>query len=227
MATFIASNTEQHPTDLAGLRGARLVTAQETEQGRRWAENKIKALTGEDQISARFMRQDFFTFMPAFKLVIAGNHKPGLRGVDEAIRRRLHLIPFNVTIPPSQTRPRAFRKAQDRMAWHPAWAIDGCLEWQRTGLAPPAAVRDATDDYLAAEDAIANWLDECCCLDKTYTERNTDLFASWKALAEKAGEVVGTQAVHPGDRISRGFVHYKDSRTRRAIFRGLAIRITP
>ena len=81
------------------LRGARLVTAQETEEGRRWAESKIKAMTGGDPITARFMRQDFFTFRPAFKLVIAGNHKPGLRNVDEAIRRRFNLMPFAVTIP--------------------------------------------------------------------------------------------------------------------------------
>ena len=87
--TFTASANERHPTDLAGLRGARLVRAVETEEGRRWAESKIKALTGGDKISARFMRQDFFEFTPQFKLLIAGNHKPGLRSVDEAIRRRL------------------------------------------------------------------------------------------------------------------------------------------
>ena len=73
-----------------------LVTSVETEEGRRWAESKIKALTGGDQISHRFMRQDFFEFVPTFKLLIAGNHKPSLRSVDEAIRRRLHLIPWNV-----------------------------------------------------------------------------------------------------------------------------------
>ena len=80
----------------------RVRTSIETEEGRRWAESKIKALTGGDEISARFMRQDFFEFVPAFKLVIAGNHRPGLRSVDEAIRRRFHLIPFNVVIPPHE-----------------------------------------------------------------------------------------------------------------------------
>jgi len=87
------------PTDLAGLRGARFVTVVETEDGARWAEAKIKALTGGDNIAARFMRGDFFQFRPEFKLVIAGNHKPGLRSVEEAMRRRLHLVPFTVTIP--------------------------------------------------------------------------------------------------------------------------------
>jgi putative DNA primase/helicase len=98
--TFTASKFDRHPTDLAGLRGARLVTAIETEEGRRWDEAKIKALTGGDRIAARFMRQDFFEYLPGFKLVIAGNHKPSLRSVDESIRRRLNLLPFTVTIPP-------------------------------------------------------------------------------------------------------------------------------
>jgi putative DNA primase/helicase len=76
--TFTASAADRHPTDLAGSRGARLVTSVETEEGRRWAESKIKSLTGGDRISARFMRQDFFEFTPIIKLVVAGNHKPGL-----------------------------------------------------------------------------------------------------------------------------------------------------
>jgi putative DNA primase/helicase len=89
--TFTSSPTDRHPTDLAGLRGARLVTAIETEEGRRWAESRIRTLTGSDPISARFMRQDFFEYTPQFKLMFAGNHKPGLRSVDEAIRRRFNL----------------------------------------------------------------------------------------------------------------------------------------
>src|SRR5262245_58244201 len=100
--TFTASNHDQHPTDLAALRGARMVTAVETEEGRRWADSRIKTLTGGDKIAARFMRQDFFEYTPQFKLIIAGNHKPGLRSVDEAIRRRFNLIPFSVTIPPDE-----------------------------------------------------------------------------------------------------------------------------
>src|SRR5262249_1446093 len=100
--TFTASNHDRHPTELAALQGARIVTAVETEEGRRWAESGIKALTGGDRISARFMRQDFFEYTPQFKLIVAGNHKPGLRSVDEAIRRRFNLIPFTVTIPPEE-----------------------------------------------------------------------------------------------------------------------------
>jgi putative DNA primase/helicase len=153
--TFTASAGERHPTDLAGLRGARLVSAVETEEGRRWAESKIKALTGGDKISARFMRQDFFEFTPQFKLLIAGNHKPGLRSVDEAIRRRFYLIPFTVTIPPEERDADLLEKL--KMEWPGIlhWMIEGCLQWQLHGLAPPAVVTAATGAYLEAEDAIA------------------------------------------------------------------------
>jgi P4 family phage/plasmid primase-like protien len=99
METFIVTQGSRHPTELAGLRGARLVTSQETEENQRWAESKIKTLTGGDRIRARFMHQDFFEFDPTFKLFIGGNHKPGLRGVDEAIKSRMKLVPFTVTIP--------------------------------------------------------------------------------------------------------------------------------
>ena len=94
METFTNSANDRHPTDLAMLRGARLVCATETEEGRAWAESRIKQMTGGDPISARFMRQDFFTYVPAFKLVFVGNHKPALRNVDDAVRRRFNIVPF-------------------------------------------------------------------------------------------------------------------------------------
>jgi putative DNA primase/helicase len=204
--TFTASQSERHPTDLAGLRGARLVTATETEEGRRWAESKIKALTGGDKISARFMRQDFFEFAPAFKLMIAGNHKPGLRSVDEAIRRRFHLIPFSVTIPAVERDRDLAERLKAEWPGILAWMVDGCLEWQATGLQPPVAVTDATAAYLAAEDALAEWLDECCWRDpKTWTASSA-LFGSWSEWATKAGEPPGTQKRFVQNLEARGFL---------------------
>jgi putative DNA primase/helicase len=96
-------------------------------------------LTGGDPISARFMRQDFFGYLPQFKLVIAGNHKPGLRSVDEAIRRRFNLIPFTVTIPPDERDLKLADKLKPEWPGILQWMIDGCLEWQRIGLAPMSA----------------------------------------------------------------------------------------
>ena len=94
MDTFVASHHDRHSTELAMLHGARLVTASETEEGRSWAESRIKQLTGGDPITARYMREDFFTYRPQFKLTLLGNHKPALRHVDEAVRRRFNIVPF-------------------------------------------------------------------------------------------------------------------------------------
>ena len=191
--TFTASNVDRHPTDLAMLRGARLVTATETVEGRQWAESRIKSLTGGDRVSARFMRQDFFEFMPQFKLFIAGNHRPGLRSVDEAIRRRFHLIPFAVTIPAEERDSELTEKLKDEWPGIMAWIVEGCLEWQSEGLAAPEAVTAATAEYLESEDAIAAWIDECCERDVNAWAGSSALFASWASWATKAGEAVGSQ----------------------------------
>jgi putative DNA primase/helicase len=188
--TFTASTGDRHPTDLAGLRGARLVSASETEEGRRWAEAKVKQLTGGDVISARLMRQDFFDFLPAFKLFITGNHKPSLRSVDEANRRRFHLIPFAVTIPEEERDPDLKTKLESEWPGILAWMIKGCLAWQAEGLRPPKAVTAATAAYLEAEDATAAWIDEKCERDPNAWSSSSSLFASWSAWATAAGEFV-------------------------------------
>ena len=180
--TFTACAVDHHPTDLAGLQGARVVTSSETEEGRRWAEAKIKALTGGDKIAARFMRQNFFEFTPQFKLIIAGNHKPGLSTVDEAIRRRIYLIPFAVTIPPAERDLGLTAKLKAEWPGILAWMIEGCLAWQRDGLAPPPAVLNATAEYLEAEDAIQRWIDDAC-------ERNPSGVGIFNELVRLVGSV--------------------------------------
>ena len=130
------------------------------------------------------MRQDFFEYRPAFKLIIAGNHKPSLRSVDEAIRRRFHLIPFAVTIPPAERDGELTEKLKDEWPGILAWMIEGCLEWQSEGLQPPVAVIEATDAYLTAEDAMAAWLDEKC---DAKPERMDILNASLRLL-ERLGD---------------------------------------
>lgn len=203
--TFTASRGDRHPTELAMLRGARLVAAQETEGGRRWAEAKIKALTGGDPIAARFMRGDFFTYTPQFKLVIAGNHKPHLQTVDEAIRRRMHLVPFTQTIAPAE-RIEGLEE-QLRVEWPGilAWAIEGCLAWQRDGLNPPAVVEDATEDYFVSEDSFATWLRECCERGPGYRETASRLFENWVAWCERSREQPGTKKAFSTLLQDRGF----------------------
>jgi putative DNA primase/helicase len=193
METFVVKHGEHHPTDLAGLRGARLVTAQETERGRRWAESKIKAMTGGDPITARFMRQDFFTYLPAFKLMIAGNHKPGLSGVDEAIRRRFHLIPFTVTIPEGDRDKDLPDKLRAEWPGILQWMIDGCRQWLETGLNPPSAVQAATEAYLSEEDTLAQWIEECCITGKGQWGIGALLWESWQKWCGANNERPGSR----------------------------------
>jgi len=193
METFMASNGERHPADLAMLRGARLVTAQETDEGRHWAEGKIKTLTGGDPVTARFMRQDFFTFTPQFKLLVAGNHRPSLRGVDEAIRRRFLLVPFTVTVSAERRDPHLFESLKEEWPGILAWMVEGCRQWAEGGLKPPSTVLEATAKYLESEDAFRLWFDDCCESAASQWESSADLFQSWKEWAERSGEPVGSQ----------------------------------
>lgn len=193
MSTFVASSNEKHPTDLAMLAGARLVTAGETEHGQRWAEAKLKQLTGGDTIAARFSRQDFFEYRPQFKLLATGNTQPELRSVDAAMRRRLQLIPFTLPVPPERMDSQLEDKLRAEADGILAWAIEGCLEWQRIGLAPPEVVRTASANYFEEQDSLQEWLGECCDVGAAYRELPGLLFESWQKWAEKAGEFVGTK----------------------------------
>jgi putative DNA primase/helicase len=193
METFIETRYPQHSTDLAMLAGARLVIAQEVEKNKAWAEAKINSMTGGDPITARYMRQDFFTYVPKFKLMIAGNHKPSLRSVNEAIRRRLQLIPFIVTIPKPERDKDLLEKLKPEWPGILNWALQGCLSWQKIGLAPPKVVLEASEAYFAEQDLIHNWIDDCCVTgDASQSELLNTLYASWKKWAEDAGEHPGT-----------------------------------
>ncbi len=194
MDVFIAASGNNHPTELARLRGARLVTASETEEGRAWAEARVKALTGGDRIAARFMRQDFFEYTPTFKLLIVGNYKPALRSVDDAARRRFNLLPFDFK-PPAPDR----ELERTLLAEAPGilrWAIDGCLDWQAHGLMRPDVVKAATADYFEAQDMLGQFLEEQCDVDprNTYkTERSADVYLRWSEFAKAASEPAGSR----------------------------------
>jgi putative DNA primase/helicase len=221
--TFTATRNEQHPTDVASLIGARVVAATETEDGSRWAESKIKNLTGGDRISARFMRQDPFEFVPQFKLIVSGNHKPGLRSVDEAMRRRLHLIPFTRTIPPEERDPQLSEKLRAEWGGILRWMIAGCLAWQQQGLNPPEVVRGATDEYLAAEDAMGRWMEERCELARGSWTPVRALFANWQKWCEKTGEHSGSLKAFSQALQARGFEPERTGGDRTRGFTGIAV----
>jgi putative DNA primase/helicase len=134
------------------------------------------------------MRQDFFTFTPTFKLVIAGNHKPSLRSVNEAIRRRFHLVPFDVTIPEAERDLDLAEKLRAEWPGILSWAIEGCLAWQREGLNPPDVVRQATAQYLENEDHIGRWIDECCVTAKRVCSKTPILYRNYCQWCEANNE---------------------------------------
>jgi putative DNA primase/helicase len=191
--TFTANDHPRHETELAMLRGARVVLVSETEDGKSWAEAKIKQVTGDDPISARFMRQDFFTYRPQFKLHISGQHRPNFKTVDKAIRRRLRLIPYDVIIPDDKRDNDLSNKLKAEWPGILAKMIQGCLEWQKDGLQVPEKARLATERYLDTEDKIGNWISECIdTSDVNHYASSTELFRSWTRWTLINGEWTGS-----------------------------------
>ena len=225
MDAFTAVRRERDPTDLAMLQGVRLVVAQEIAQGRYWDEARIKALTGGDPFVARHRHGELFAYQPRFKLFIAGNHAPALRTVDAAMRRRLKLIPFAVTIPEAEVDRDLPRKLRAEWPGILAWMIAGCREWQRMGLAPPPAVTQATAEYFAEEDAFGGWLEEwVSAAPETATETTADLFASWETYAGWAQEPAGSRKAFARAMRARGFVPCRIGKASAKGFKGLALR---
>jgi putative DNA primase/helicase len=222
METFTASNNDKHPTDLAMLCGARLVTASETEAGRAWAEARIKQMTGGDPITARFMRRDFFTYVPQFKLTIIGNHKPTLNNVDEAARRRFNIVPF--IHKPSSPDLQLPEKLLAEAAGILQWMIDGCLDWQKNGLVRPACVIEATEEYFSDQEVFPRWLEEECITGGTISEASSVLYRSWSEYARSLGAKPGTQADFKEGMRKAGFAYRKRNNVRE--FCGVALKPT-
>ena len=217
---LMESHNDRHPTELAVLRGARLVVASEIDSGRRWNESRLKRLTGGDPISARYIGKDLFEFEPTHSLLLIGNSKPGLRQVDEAMRARLHLVEFGVTIPEAERDTSLAEKLASEYGGILNWALAGCADWQEMGLSSPAAVRDATNAYLDGEDMLGAWLDEC-------TERCGQLtlaaaHRSYRDWCERNGStVLGRNSF--GDQLeARGYRRGKD-RNKQPLFAGLSL----
>jgi putative DNA primase/helicase len=221
MDTFTVATGERHSTDLAMLEGARLVTASETEEGRRWDEAKLKSITGGDPITARRMRQDNFTFLPKFKLMIAGNYRPAMRSADDAMRRRLNIIPM--LHKPSVADRHLPEKLRAELGGILKWMIEGALQWQQRRLAAPVVVREATDEYFEAENVIGRWIADRCARSADAVTDTRVLYRDFKSWATGAGEFVVTEKRFSQRVASMGFAKKLHPATRRAGFAGLAL----
>ena len=185
------SSGNQPTNDVARLSGARLVSANETEEGQCLAESKIKAMTGDDLIIARFLHKEFFEFRPQFKIWIRTNHMPKIRGTDDGIWRRIKRIPFKVSIPPEKRDPELTKKLMAELPGILNWAVDGCRLWQLCGLQEPDLVSMATADYRSSQDLIGQFLEDSCevCPSKTSgITKAKDLYKAYCDWCEEAGE---------------------------------------
>ena len=207
---LLTVGNDRHPTELADLRGKRLVASIEIDDGKRLAEGLVKQLTGGDKVKARYMRQDFFQFDPTHKLFLVANHKPIVRGTDHAIWRRICLIPFDVTIPEAEQDKALPAKLLMELPGILAWAVQGCRAWQATGLNVPDAVKVATETYKNESDIIGSFLDE-------YTVNVTDaltkagkLYKAYSAWCEGNGEHALTQTMFGRRMAERGIEKKKE-----------------
>lgn len=167
--TFIKKKETGANNDIARLVGSRFVSAIESEEGERLSESFVKQITGGEPVLARFLRQEFFEFIPNFKVFFTTNHKPIIGGLDEGIWRRVKLIPFNLNLPSHLRDKKLPEKLSLEMPGILNWAIEGCMKWQRSGLKEPRVVAEATGNYKQDMDILGPFLDECC-----YIEKNND-----------------------------------------------------
>lgn len=187
-SVLMKSKLAQHPTELAQLQGKRLAASSELEDGQYWAEARIKELTGDETLSARYMRGDFFDFKQTQKHLIAGNYRPRLKGGDEAMQRRIVLIPFKAKFE-GKTRDDGLLdklKTEGPQILH--WIIRGAERWMREGLILPDDIKRGSAQYMTEMDDIAEWVEDCCELNTDYQEAMSDLHKSFTHWKQDRGE---------------------------------------
>ena len=174
--------------DIVRLKGSRFVTSIESEDGQRLAESMIKSLTGgTDVITARQLYCQEIEFIPTFKLWMATNHKPQVKGTDPAIWRRIHLVPFMVTIQAEKRDKELNKKLASEYTGILNWMMKGCEAWQREGLNPPKCVVDATKEYQTEMDILQHFIEEMCVVDKSHCTPVSIIYNAYKHWADDAG----------------------------------------
>lgn len=186
--TLLVRKTGSIPNDIARLAGARMVAATETEDGSRLAESLVKQMTGGEKLTARFLHAEWFEFQPQFKVWLATNHKPQIRGTDHAVWRRMRLLPFTVTIPAAKQDKDLPQKLLEERDGIFRWIVDGCLTWQEEGLEPPKVVTEATAQYKSEMDVLAAFIRDCCNEGPNMTSTVKELYDSYSTWTGQSGE---------------------------------------
>lgn len=177
-------------SDIARLKSARFVTCEEPTEGVRLNEGLLKQLTGGSKVTCRFLYGDEFEYTPEFKIWIATNHKPTVRGTDFGIWRRIKLIPFEVNIPKEKVDKNLKYKLRQEFPQILAWAVEGCMKWQKEDLEEPARVSNATKEYKQEMDLVAGFVEQCIVIDYTCTDfiQANQLFTLYSKWAKANNE---------------------------------------
>lgn len=216
---LLLARDRAHPTGLADLMGRRLVTCQETDEGRRLAVATVKRLTGGDRIRARRMREDFFEFQASHTVVMITNHKPQVPGDDDALWRRIRIIPFSVVVDqPDVTLPERLRADLPGVL---AWLVAGYGEYLREGLEEPDSVAAEKQAYRDGADALGRFLDERAMLAANAFVKARELFAAWSSWCHENGEQAGTEVVFAAAMSRRGIEKKRSSSGQ--VYRGVGL----
>jgi putative DNA primase/helicase len=186
--TFMKQQGDRISNDIARLRGTRFVATSEAEQGRRLSEGLIKDITGNDKMTARFLYGEYFNFYPTFKIFMATNHKPNIKGTDDGIWRRIRLIPFTTKIPVEQQDKTLTQKLLTEASGVLNWLIEGEVRWKKEGLKIPNDVENATAEYRAEMDIIGKFLKECCVTREGANIKARELFKVYQDWCEENNE---------------------------------------
>lgn len=217
---LVKRRNESHPTELAGLYGKRLVFCVETGEGAQMNEQMVKELTGGDDITARRMREDFWTFAPTHKIILCTNHKPVIPGTDHAIWRRVQLVPFNVKIDKDKCDRFLPAKLTAERSGILSWCVRGCLDWLSNGLNSPDVVTKATEGYRKDEDTLAAFLADHCVENPALSAKSSQLYKRYLKFTEGSGEVPKPQRSFGKSLSERGFERYTNNGT---WYRGLGL----
>lgn len=188
--TFVAKRHEEKLNDIAGFRGARFISASESEHSKRLAEAKIKRMTGRDPVVGEFKYQEQFSYVPQYKIVLVSNYKPKVVGTDDGIWERMHLVPFTRFFRPEERDAKLPDKLRAEASVILKWAIEGCLMWQWQGLNPPESIRQATKEYRQEQNVLGHFIEDRCVQgDNSWVSKGI-LYDAYKPWAERMGEFI-------------------------------------
>lgn len=206
-------------SDIARLNGARLVTTTEPNEGVRLDEGLVKQLTGGDKVTARFLYEDEFEFAPQFKLWMATNHKPIIRGTDDGIWRRMAIIPFTVQIPEDKVDRSLKHKLRRELTAILNWAVEGYMLWRSTGLNEPQTIKDQRKEYRTEMDSIEAFIEECCIRDEKSKVKSKELYQSYREWASDNGQYMMSSTKF-GREMGKKFIKYQSNGI---YYRGLSL----